>query len=139
MSLQKVAPEKLQKKIFQELQELEEQKTKEALELWGRKHNLGKLEMKGIQQGWYRGWSCQGPKVFFGAFDSSSLDSCPPSLAQDAGDAMSSASWTFLAKWKERDWWSVDLEGEMEKLEVEGGLSGDRSGTGPDRRRIRGS
>ena len=51
MSLQKVAPEKYQEKIFEELQELEEQKAKEALGLLGRKHKLEKLEMKGIEQG----------------------------------------------------------------------------------------
>ena len=37
---------------------------------------------------------------------------------------MSESSWTALAKDKERDWWSTDLEGEVEKLEViEGPLS----------------
>ena len=46
-----------------------------------------------------------------------------PPLTQDADDAMSPSSWASLAKWKERDWWSVDLEGEMEKLDVEGGFS----------------
>ena len=56
---------------------------------------------------------------FSGALDSSSLDSCSPSLAQDADDAMSASSCTSLAKEKERDWWSVDLEGEMENPEVE--------------------
>ena len=38
--------------------------------------------------------------------------------------AVSASCWTSPAKWKERDWWSVDLEGEMEKLEVEGGTEG---------------
>ena len=37
-SLQKDAPEKFHEKIFQELKELEEQKSKEALELLGHKH-----------------------------------------------------------------------------------------------------
>ena len=32
-------------------------------------------------------------------------------------------SWTALAEGKERDWWRVDLEGEMEKLEVRGPCS----------------
>ena len=41
-------------------------------------------------------------------------------MAQDAGDAMSELSWASLAKGKERDWWSMDLEGDVEKLEVEG-------------------
>ena len=35
---------------------------------------------------------------------------------------MSASSWTSLARWKERDWWSADLEGEMETLDVEGGF-----------------
>ena len=43
MSMQKVAPEKYQEKIFEELKkELEEQKTKEALELVKRKHKLAR-------------------------------------------------------------------------------------------------
>ena len=33
-------------------------------------------------------------------------------------EAMSEASWTALAKDKERDWWSIDLEGAVEDLEV---------------------
>ena len=40
MSMQKVAPEKYQEKIFEELKELEEQQTREALELVQRKHKL---------------------------------------------------------------------------------------------------
>ena len=66
---------------------------------------------------------------FSGALDSSSLDPCSPSVAQDADDAMSESSWTSLVKEKERGWWSVDLEGEMEKLEVIGGLSGTEGGS----------
>ena len=31
---------------------------------------------------------------------------------------MSEASWTALAEEKERDWRSIDLEGEVEELEV---------------------
>ena len=67
-----------------------------------------------------------------GVHDNSSFGSCSSFLAhdmdetmsasswaQDADDAMSGSSWTALAKGK-RDWWSVDLEGEMEKLEVVG-------------------
>ena len=45
---------------------------------------------------------------FSGALDNSSLDSCPPSAAQETDDAMSELSWTALAKGKERDWLSVD-------------------------------
>ena len=36
---------------------------------------------------------------------------------------MSESSWIALGKGKERDWWSIDLEGEIEKLEVIGLLS----------------
>ena len=43
-SLQKVALEEFQREIFQDLKEFEEQKSKEALELLGRKHKLLKLE-----------------------------------------------------------------------------------------------
>ena len=50
-------------------------------------------------------------------------------VALDADDAMSESSWTALAKGKERDWWSFDLEGEMEKLEVVGLLSRTEGGS----------
>ena len=40
MNMQRVAPEKYQEKIFEELKDLEEQKTREALELVQRKHKL---------------------------------------------------------------------------------------------------
>ena len=41
-------------------------------------------------------------------------------MAKEADEAMSESSWTALAKGKERDWWSIDLEGDVEKLEVLG-------------------
>ena len=57
----------------------------------------------------------QGMELWFcRAIDSSSLDSCSPSVAHDADEAMSSSSWTSPARWKERDWWSADLECELE-------------------------
>ena len=46
---------------------------------------------------------------------------------------MSESYWSALAKGKERDWWSVDQEGETEKL------AGGRGSFVQDRRRIRGS
>ena len=55
--------------------------------------------MKRIEQGCYKGWSCQC--FLSGAFDSSSLGSCSPSLAQDEDDAMSASSWTSPARWKD--------------------------------------
>ena len=69
---------------------------------------------------------------FSGGLDNSSFGSCSSFLAhdtneatsasswvaQDADDAMSEPSWTALTKRKERDWWGIDLEGEMAKLEV---------------------
>ena len=39
-------------------------------------------------------------------------------IAQGMDEAMSEASCTALAKEKERDWWSIDLESEVEELEV---------------------
>ena len=53
-------------------------------------------------------------------------------VAQDVDKAMSGSSWTALAKEKERDWWSIDLEGEMEKLEVVGLLSRTEGGCGSE-------
>ena len=55
MSMQKVAPEKYQEKFFEDLKELEEQQTREALELVQRKHKLvtseGERERAGMLQG----------------------------------------------------------------------------------------
>ena len=48
----------------------------------------------------------------------STLGSCPSSLVPSTEEAKSEASWTALAKENERDWWSIDLEGEVEELEV---------------------
>ena len=45
-------------------------------------------------------------------------------MAQEVDEAMSESSWTALAMEKGRDWWSIDLEGEVEKLEVSGPWSG---------------
>ena len=67
-----------------------------------------------------------------GGHDRSSFGSCSSSLAPNADEAMSAPfwmaqemdeaisgeSWTAPAKEKERDWWSIDLEGEVEELEV---------------------
>ena len=122
MSLQKVSLEEFQRQIFQELKELEEQKTKEACELSGRRHKLGKIgKRKGIEQGCYKGWSCQGPRVGFFRGHRQFLLWFLLSLAHDADEAMSGG--------RERDWWSADMEGEMEKLEVEGGVSGVEGGS----------
>ena len=73
-----------------------------------------------------------------GGHDCSSSGSCSSSLALHTDEAMSASSrmahevdeamsetyWTALAKGKERDWWSIDLEGDVEKLEASGPWSG---------------
>ena len=41
--------------------------------------------------------------------------SASSAMAQEMKEAKSEASWTALVKEKERDWWSVDLEGEVEE------------------------
>ena len=62
-----------------------------------------------------------------GGHDHSSFGSCSSSMAphtdeamsassrmaQEVDEAMSESSWNALAKGKERDWWSIDLEGEV--------------------------
>ena len=71
--LQRDAPERFQKQIFQELKELEEQKSKEALEQLGRKHELGNLEKErdrariftGVGAVRARRWFCSGHGRFF--------------------------------------------------------------------------
>ena len=50
-------------------------------------------------------------------------------MGKDAVEALSESSWTALAKSKERGWWSIDLEGEMEKLEVISPWSGTEGGS----------
>ena len=101
MRLQKAAPEKNQEKIFQELKELEGQKTKEALELVKRKHKLVKWEGERDRGRMIQGMELSGVVDDVSrALDSSSLDSCSPSVAQDADDAMSESSWTSLEEGK---------------------------------------
>ena len=39
-------------------------------------------------------------------------------MAQEMEEAKSEASWIALTREKKRDWWSIDLEGEVEELEV---------------------
>ena len=127
--MQKVAPEKYEEKIFEELKE---QKTNEALELVQRKHKLMKWEGERESARMLQRLESSGAVGHCsGAFDNSSLAldtdeamSASSKMAQDADDAMSESSWTALAKEKERDWWSIDLEGEMVKLEVVGPCSG---------------
>ena len=54
-------------------------------------------------------------------------------MAQEMDEAMSEASWTALAKEKERDWWSIDREGEVEEL------AGGRMSMDGNQRRLHGS
>ena len=130
MNMQKTAPEDFQRQIFQELKkELEEQKTKEALELVQRKHKLIKWEGERERaRTLQRLESSRAIGQWSRAQDNSSFRSCSSSLAfdtaQDVDKAKFESSWNALAKVKERDWWSIDLEGEMENLEVIGPCSG---------------
>ena len=75
--------------------------------------------MKGREQG-----CCKGL-----AFDTDEAMSASSKMAQDADEAMSESSWAALAKGKERDWWSIDVEGDMDKLEVAGPWSGTEGGS----------
>ena len=54
------------------------------------------------------------------ASDTDEVMSASSKMAHDADEAMSESSLTALAKGKERDWWGIDLERDMEKLEVVG-------------------
>ena len=61
MNMQKTAPVDFQRQIFQEPKEVEEQSTKEELELVHRKHKLIKWEGERERgQGPCKGWSRQG-------------------------------------------------------------------------------
>ena len=70
------------------------------------------------------------------AFDTDEVMSASSKMAKEADEAMSEASWTALAKAKERDWWSIDLEGDMEKLEVLGPWSGTVGGSVDPKRKV---
>ena len=119
--LQKGAPERFQEQIFQELKELEEQKSKETSEVLGHKHKLGTLEKERDRA---RILQQRGPKAVL-LWQQTVL---PSVLARP----LWRLTWMkqcprlpgSLPPWrKERDRWSADLEGEMEKLEVEGSFS----------------
>ena len=84
------------------------------------------MEKKSVEQGCYKGWRIEGG---FTGGHTSSCCSCSTSLAHDTDEARPTSSWMALAREKDRDWWSADLEDEMEKLEVEGGFSGAESGS----------
>ena len=94
---------------------MEEQKAKEALLLLGRKHKLGKLEKERdrarILQDCQPSGAGSGSAV---AADGSSSFSCSPSMAYDVDESMSTSSRKSPSVGKQSDWWSADLEGEME-------------------------
>ena len=85
MNMQKTAPEDFQWQIFQEIQELKEQKTKEALELVLRKHKLIKWEgeLERAARTLQRLESSSGTGQWSGAHDNSSFGSCSSSLTFD--------------------------------------------------------
>ena len=142
--MQRTAPERYREKIFEALTELEEQRTKEALELVQKKHKLIKWEgererartLQGLEASRAIGpWSGAHDNSSFGscssflAFDTDEAMSASSQMGKDAGDAWSESSWTALAKSKERGWWSIDLEGVLGKLEVIGPWSGTEGGS----------
>ena len=131
--MQRRTPEKFQRQIYEELNELEDQRAKEALALVQKKHKLIKcesererarttqrLEASRAIGSWSGGHDCSS----FGscssslAFDTHEAMSASSRMAQEVDEAMSEASWTALVNEKGRDWRSIDLEGEVEELEV---------------------
>ena len=129
--MQRTAPGDCQRTIHEELKELkelEEQRAKESLLLVEKKHKLIKwegerkrartmqrLEVTRTMSPWSgHARSCSSPA----APNTDEAMSATSRMAQEMGEAKSEASWTALAKEKERDWWSADLEGEVEELEV---------------------
>ena len=130
--MQRTAPEDCQRKIYKELKELEEQRAKEALVIVQKKHKLIKREGERERARTMQRLEVTRTKSPWSGHDRSSFGSCSSSLAPNTNEAMSASSrmaqemeeaipeapWTALAKDKERYWWSIDLEGEMEKLEV---------------------
>ena len=119
--LRKDASERFQEQILQESKVLKEEKSIKALELLGRKHKLEKLE-KALG-------AVRGESEFAVATDGSSVCSCSLSVAYDVDEAMSMSSRKSSSMGKKRDCWSADVEGEMEKLEVEGSFSAAEGGS----------
>ena len=54
------------------------------------------------------------------AFDTDEAVSALSKMPKEVEEVMSESSWTVLAEGKERYSWSIDLKGDMEKLEVVG-------------------
>ena len=127
-NLQKDTPEAFRRQIFEELkelEELEEQKSKEALELLGQKHKLGKLKKERERARMLQGKELPvAEREFTVATGSSSFRSFSPSMAPGEEVEMSTLSRESPSLERERDWWSADLEGELEKLAVEWSFSG---------------
>ena len=115
--MQRTAPEDCQRKIYEELKEVEEKRAKEALVLVQKKHKL------------IKDWRWQVQRVH--GLECSSIGSCSSSFAPNTDEAMSASSrmalevdkaiseesWNALAKEKEEDLWSIDLGSEQEELE----------------------
>ena len=84
---------KISETDLQELKELEEQKSKEALELFGRKLKLEKLEKERGRARILQQWEPSGAESGFAvATDGSSFSSRSPSTAHDVDEAMSTSS-----------------------------------------------
>ena len=129
--MQKTAPEMCEEKIFEEFKEMEEERaqksfrarTKEAhADRVGRRKGKGKDQRKGWRS---REQKVHGPEAttilqrfLHNDIHTDEAMSASSRMAQEVDEAMSESSWTALAKWKERDWWSIDLEGEVQKVEV---------------------
>ena len=111
---------------------MEEQRAKEALVLAQKKHKLMKWEGERERARTMQRLEVTRTTSPWSGHARSSFGSCSSSLAPNTDEAMSvssrmaqeiveaksEASWTAQAKEKERYWWSIDLEGEVEELEV---------------------
>ena len=113
--MQKEAPEKYQDEIFEDLNELDEQRAKEALALVQKKYMLikceGERERARITQR-LEASSAIGP--WSGGHDNSSFGSCSFSLALHTGEAMSASSRTVQVvdeATSESSWTSLAREG----------------------------
>ena len=108
---------------------------KEALVLEQRKHKFIKLKRERERARMLQRWSGAQDNSSFGscssslAFSTDEVMSASSKIAKDVEEAVSESSWTALAKGKERDWLSTDLDGEVEKLEVIGQWSGTDGGS----------
>ena len=102
-SLQKEAREEFHRQIFQEFKELQEQKSKESLELLGEKHRLERLKKERGRARFLEGKELLAAATADGSFRSL----CP--LVEPGTNAEMSTPSRAQSPHRETAWWNADL------------------------------